>query len=90
MSLSRARALAARARARLEKALGTLLIVRTGREACSVLGELLADWDGQLTEHTRNLVDGHVEQCEICADSRTGRAAPGGAFRPAAAAPASP
>ena len=78
MSSHRTHALAARARARLEKALGALLVVRTGREACSVLGELLADWDGQLTEQTRDLVGGHVEQCEICATHGPG------ALRPAA------
>ncbi len=78
MSSRRTHVLAARARARLEKALGALLVVRTGREACSVLGELLADWDGQLTEQTRDLVGGHVEQCEICATHGPG------ALRPAA------
>jgi RNA polymerase sigma factor (sigma-70 family) len=78
MSLSRTRALAARARARLEKALGALLVVRTGREACSVLGELLADWDGQLTGQTRDLVVSHVEQCQTCATHGPG------ALRPAA------
>src|SRR5271166_4872415 len=78
MSSRRTHALAARARARLEKALGALLVVRTGREACSVLGELLADWDGQLTEQTRDLVGGHVEQCETCATHGPG------ALRPAA------
>jgi Sigma-70, region 4 len=80
MSLGRTRALAARARARLEKALGALLVVRTGREACSVLGELLADWDGQLTEHTRDLVGGHVEQCEICAAHGPGALRPATLF----------
>src|SRR5208282_4810677 len=78
MSSRQTHALAARARARLEKFLGALLVVRTGREACSVLGELLADWDGQLTEQTRDLVGGHVEQCEICATQGPG------ALRPAA------
>jgi RNA polymerase sigma factor (sigma-70 family) len=78
MSPRRAHALAARARARLEKSLGILLVVRTGREACPVLGELLADWDGQLTEQTRDLVGGHVEQCKTCAVHGPG------ALRPAA------
>jgi hypothetical protein len=39
---------------------------------------LLADWDGQLTEQTRDLVGGHVEQCETCAAHGPG------ALRPAA------
>ena len=50
VSWSRAHALASRARGRLEKALDALHIALTRREACPVLGELLADWDGQLTE----------------------------------------
>jgi len=78
MSPRRAHALAARARGRLERALGALFVVRTGREACTVLGELLADWDGQLTEQTRDLVGGHVDQCETCATHGPG------ALRPAA------
>ena len=80
MSLSSTHALATRARARLEKAIGALLVVRTGREACSVLGELLADWDGQLTEQTRNLVGGHVEQCETCAAHGPGPLRPAALF----------
>jgi RNA polymerase sigma factor (sigma-70 family) len=80
MSLSSTHALATRARARLEKALGALLVVRTGREACSVLGELLADWDGQLTEQTRDLVGGHVEECEICAAHGPGPLRPAALF----------
>jgi hypothetical protein len=43
-----------------------------------VLGELLADWDGQLTEHIRDMVGWHIEECRTCA--RHGW----GALRPAA------
>jgi anti-sigma factor RsiW len=43
-----------------------------------VLGELLADWDGQLTEQTRDLVLWHIGECRTCA--RRGW----GAMRPAA------
>ena len=78
VSQSRAQALASRARARLEEALGTLHIALTGREACPVLGELLADWDGQLTEQTRDLVVWHIEDCQTCAQHGWG------AMRPAA------
>ena len=78
VSSSRAHALASRARGRLEKSLGALRIALAGREACPVLGELLADWDGQLTEETRDLVVWHIEQCQTCAHH--GR----GALRPTA------
>jgi RNA polymerase sigma factor (sigma-70 family) len=78
VSQSRAQALASRARGRLEEALGTLHIALTGREACPVLGGLLADWDGQLTEQTRDLVVWHIEDCRTCAQHGWG------AMRPAA------
>ena len=67
VSQSRAHDLASRARRRLEEALGALHIALTGREACPVLGELLADWDGQLTEQTRDLVVWHIGECQACA-----------------------
>ena len=63
---------------RLEEALGALHIALTGREACPVLGELLADWDGQLTEETRDLVVWHIGECKTCAQHGWG------AMRPAA------
>jgi len=78
VSQSRAHDLASRAKGRLEEALGALHIALTGREACPVLGELLADWDGQLTEQTRDLVVWHIGECRTCA--RRGW----GAMRPAA------
>ena len=67
VSPSRAHDLASRAKGRLEEALGALHIALTGREACAVLGELLADWDGQLTEQTRDLVVWHIGECRTCA-----------------------
>jgi RNA polymerase sigma factor (sigma-70 family) len=72
VSRSRAHALASRARGRLEKSFGALRAVLAGREACSVAGELLADWDGQLTEQTRDLVAWHLEQCQTCANHGRG------------------
>jgi hypothetical protein len=78
VSQTRAHDLASRAKGRLEEALGALHIALTGREACPVLGELLADWDGQLTEQTRDLVVWHIGECRTCA--RRGW----GAMRPAA------
>ena len=67
VSWSRAHVLAARARGRLEEALNALHIALTRRETCPVLGELLTDWDGQLTEDTRDLVSWHIGECQTCA-----------------------
>ena len=78
VSWSRAHALASRASGRLEKSFGALRTALAGRDACPVVGELLADWDGQLTEQTRDLVVWHIEQCQTCANH--GR----GALRPTA------
>ena len=78
VSWSRAHALTSRARGRLEEALSTLHIALTRREACPVLGELLADWDGQLTEDKRDLVSWHIGECQTCAHHGWG------ALRPAA------
>ena len=76
VSQDRARALAARARGQLEKALSALHIALTRREACPVLGELLANWDGQLTEETRDLVGWHLEECQACAHHGWGALGP--------------
>jgi len=81
VSQSRAHDLAARARGRLEKALGALHIALTGREACPVLRELLADWDGQLTEQTRDLVVWHIGECQTCAHRGWGAMRPAAFFR---------
>ena len=90
MSFSRAHALAARTRGRLEKSLAALRTALAGRQACPVMGELLADWDGQLTEQTRDLVAWHIEQCQICVNHDARRAAPDGSSGSTAAAPAPP
>ena len=78
---SRAHELAARARGRLEEALGALHIALTGREACPVLGGLLADWDGQLTEQTCDLVVWHIGECQTCAHHGWGAMRPATFFR---------
>ena len=81
VSQSRAIGLASRARGRLEEALGALHIALTGRKACPVLGELLADWDGQLTEQTRELVLWHIRECQTCAHHGWGAMRPAAFFR---------
>ena len=75
---NQAHALASHARGQLEKALGALLVARTGRRACPELDMLLEDWDGRLTALTRKRVSRHIEQCEVCTDRKHG------ALRPAA------
>ena len=88
VSWSRAHALASRARGRLEELFGALRIALAGREACPVVEELLADWDGQLTEQTQR--PGRLAHRAVpdLRQSRAGGAAPDGSFRPAAAGPA--
>nr|MDQ2813168.1 sigma-70 family RNA polymerase sigma factor [Actinomycetota bacterium] len=67
VSRNQAHALARGARDQLEKALGALLVARTGRRACRALGELLAGWDGRLTVTARKRISRHIDQCETCA-----------------------
>ena len=77
-SWSQAYTLTSRARSQLEKDLGALLVARTKRADCPALGTLLADWDGELTEQTRDRIAEHIEHCGICAAHRRS------ALRPAA------
>jgi RNA polymerase sigma factor (sigma-70 family) len=72
VSRSRAHAQAVRARNRLEEALCAHHIALTRRKACPVLRELLANWDGQLTDETRDLVVWHIEECQACGHHRWG------------------
>ena len=75
---NQAHALASRARGQLEKALGALLVARTGRRACPELDLLLVDWDGRLTAPTRKRISRHIDQCDVCTNRKHG------ALRPAA------
>jgi RNA polymerase sigma factor (sigma-70 family) len=76
VSWSQAHALTSRARRQLDKDLGELLIAHTGRGDCTALDRLLADWDGQLTRQTRDLVGEHIAHCGICAGCRRGALRP--------------
>jgi RNA polymerase sigma factor (sigma-70 family) len=76
MPANRAYALASHALGQLEKALGMLLIARTGRTTCAALDELLAGWDGWLTSQMRGLVGRHIEECQACAGRRRGALRP--------------
>ena len=73
---NQAHALASRARGQLEKALGTLLVARTGRRACRELDLLLDGWDGRLTGLTRMRVRRHIGQCDVCTDRKHGTLRP--------------
>ena len=72
VSRNQAHALGARARGQLEKALGALLVARTGRRACWALETLLADWDGRLTAAVAKRISRHADQCEVCDNRRRG------------------
>ena len=67
-----AHALASRARGQLEKALGALIVARSGRRGCPELDSLLEDWDGRLTALTRKRISRHIDQCDVCAGHRHG------------------
>ena len=73
---NQAHAVASRARGQLEKALGALLVARTGRRACPELDMLLDDWDGRLTALTRKRVSAHIDQCDVCTDRKHGTLRP--------------
>jgi RNA polymerase sigma factor (sigma-70 family) len=67
VSRNQAHALASRARGRLERELGVLLVARSGRWACPALDLMLYDWDGQLTAPIRKQVARHAGRCDACA-----------------------
>jgi RNA polymerase sigma factor (sigma-70 family) len=70
VSRNQAHGIAARARGRLERELGVLLVARTGRWACPALDLMLGDWDGPLTAPVRKQVARHIGQCGACAYRR--------------------
>jgi RNA polymerase sigma factor (sigma-70 family) len=70
VSRNHAHALLSRARNQLEKALGALIVARTGQQACPELAALLASWDGQLTVLTRKRISRHIERCDICGERK--------------------
>ena len=72
----RAHKLASGARRRLEKALGALLVARTGRRGCPELDMLLGDWAGPLTSLTRRQVNRHIGRCDVCASRSHGTLRP--------------
>jgi len=65
---NQAHAMASRARAHFEAALGVLLVARTGQEACAELAGILDGWDGRLTVLLRKRVGRHIRRCAVCGD----------------------
>ncbi|WP_168222585.1 sigma-70 family RNA polymerase sigma factor [Micromonospora sp. HM134] len=55
-----------RARSQLERALGTLLVARSGARDCPALAELLGDWQGRLTPVLRKRLARHIDDCARC------------------------
>jgi RNA polymerase sigma factor (sigma-70 family) len=70
VSRNHAHALQSRARSQLERSLGALVVARTGRDACTALGALLAGWDGQMTVLMRKRIGRHIDHCEICGERK--------------------
>ena len=69
--------LQSRMKDRMEKALGSLLIARYGRQDCHQLHQLLVGWDGRFTLDVRSKVTRHVESCDVCTQTRSAVLVPG-------------
>ena len=65
---NQAHAMASRARAHFEAALGVLLVARSGRDSCPDLSAILEAWDGRLTVLLRKRVGRHIRRCDVCGD----------------------
>lgn len=68
MPLRRAYATVTRARAKLRRALGTLLVADRGREDCPDLAGMLASWNGEPTALVSRRVHRHIACCDTCRD----------------------
>jgi RNA polymerase sigma factor (sigma-70 family) len=73
---NQAHAMASRARAHFEAALGVLLVARSGRDACTELDAMLAEWDGRLSVLLRKRISRHIRRCAICGDRQRRKLAP--------------
>jgi RNA polymerase sigma factor (sigma-70 family) len=80
VSVAHAHARLSRARAQLERALGALLVARTGRRDCPELEQMLQGWDGRLTALVRKRVSRHVESCETCSERQRRQLSPAALF----------
>ncbi|MFI6823860.1 sigma-70 family RNA polymerase sigma factor [Micromonospora sp. NPDC050187] len=55
-----------RARTQLERALGALLVARSGARDCPALADLIDGWQGRLTPTLRKRVARHIDNCAMC------------------------
>lgn len=62
--------LMSRAKQRLEKSIGSLLVARRGSRDCEELGRILDGWDGRYTRAIRSTLTRHIESCEECSQQR--------------------
>ncbi len=90
VSVRQANAVAATARAQLERSIGALLVARARGRECAALRTLLRDWDGRLSPLWRKRINRHLATCENCARERAALVAPASllSLLPVAAAPA--
>ncbi|SCG48987.1 RNA polymerase sigma factor [Micromonospora coxensis] len=65
-----------RARSQLERALGALLVARTGARDCPTLAGLVDGWQGRLTPTLRKRVSRHIEGCAVCGSLRREQLSP--------------
>jgi RNA polymerase sigma factor (sigma-70 family) len=87
LSVDHAHARVSRVRAQLERALGALLVARTGRRDCPELAAMLSGWDGRLTALIRKRVSRHVESCDTCQERKRRLLTPAALFSAYASAP---
>jgi|GEM_PF-4480738 len=82
--------LLARAKKRLGRSVGALLVARHGRRDCDSLNQLLGSWGGGLTAELRNTINLHVDRCDTCGEKRSRLTDPAALFAaiPLVAAPA--
>ncbi|WP_405099377.1 sigma-70 family RNA polymerase sigma factor [Micromonospora sp. NBC_01412] len=66
VSANHAHARLSRARTQLERALGALLVARTGARDCPTLAGLIDGWQDRLTPTLRKRVSRHIENCVVC------------------------
>ena len=76
VSADHAHARMSRVKAQLERALGALVVARTGASNCPDLATILHGWDGQLTPLLRKRIARHVESCSTCAEQRRSQLTP--------------
>lgn len=72
--------LVARAKKRLGRAVGALMVARHGRKDCDTLAGMLRSWDGRLTAGLRDSINKHVDRCEECGVRRNRLTEPAALF----------